>query len=319
MALGAANSTTAQPPGGRGLCSELAFTTRTLRFLRAGSTHLTTARYVLLAAVSGMLAPSPVFAQTVATPVCDTQSVAAVAAGTTSGGASAAAKAVPVERVVAQTCKPWPYDSLRLAAVAIADDATTEAGERNLELRVAMLNAGTNQVVALYAQEMGEDAGFELAADSLRLDTARYDLAKGVRAVGVVVHSVTRGASCPDFHSKDALTLLVREGRRLRPVLQRDLSVWRRVKGEPCNWSATGVVTERGTLTLAMDIPVHAGYADIALTANLVTSTTVKDADDAERMRRQRQVLRYDGTRYVSVSRSDDSWPFGNSLQWIRS
>ncbi|AZR36930.1 hypothetical protein [Xanthomonas vasicola] len=274
----------------------------------------------MLAAVSGMLAPSPVFAQTVATPVCDTQSVAAVAAGTTSGGAGGAAKAVPVERVVAQTCKPWPYDSsIRLAAVAVADDATTEAGERNLELRVAMLNAGTNQVVALYAQEMGEDAGFELAADSLRLDTARYDLAKGVRAVGVVAHSVARGASCPDFDSNDALTLLVREGRRSRPVLQRDLSVWRRVKGGPCDWGATGVVTERGTLTLAMDTPVHAGYADIAPTANLVTSTTVKDADDAERMRRQRQVLRYDGTRYVSVSRSDDSWPFGNSLQWIRS
>ncbi|WP_260817457.1 hypothetical protein [Xanthomonas prunicola] len=43
-----------------------------------------------------------------------------------------------------------------------------------------------------------------------------------------------------------------------------------------------------------------------------MTSTTVKDADDSERTRRQRQVPRYDGTRYLPVSRSDDSWPFGN-------
>ena len=39
------------PRGRRGRCSESACTTRTLRFLRAVSTHLTTARYVLLAAL----------------------------------------------------------------------------------------------------------------------------------------------------------------------------------------------------------------------------------------------------------------------------
>ncbi|MEA5124249.1 hypothetical protein [Xanthomonas floridensis] len=266
----------------------------------------------MLIALSGALVACPAFAQTAAT-ACHAQQVAAVAAVAASGVVGGAVDAVPVERVVAQTCKAWPYDpSIRLAAIAFSGDATTEPGERDLELRVAMLDAGTNEVVALYAQQMGEDAGFELAADSLRLDTARYDLAQRVRAVGVVVHSVARGASCPDFDSNDALTLLVREGRRLRPVLQRDLSVWRRVKGEPCNWGATAVVTERGTLTLAMDASDHAGYADIALTANLVTSTTVKGVDDTERTHRQRQVLRYDGMRYVPVTRSNDPWPFGN-------
>lgn len=186
--------------------------------------------------LSGTLAACPVFAQTVAT-ACDAQSVAAVAAVAASGVVGGAAAAVPAERAVAQTCKPWPYDpAIRLAAIAFAGDATTPAGERDLELRVAMLDAGSGKVVALYAQAMGEDGSLELAADSLRLDTARYDLAKGVRAFGVVVHSVARGASCPDFDSDDALTLLVREGRRLRPVLQQNLTVWRQVQGELCNW-----------------------------------------------------------------------------------
>lgn len=309
MTPGAAEETTAPLPGLGGRCLESACATRALPVPCAIGSHLTAARVALLAGLSGMLAACPVLAQTAAATACDAQSVAAVAAGAASG----AAGAVPVDHAVAQTCKPWPYDpAIRLAAIAFASDATTEAGERNLELRVAMLDARTAQVVALYTQDMGEDAGFELAADSLRLDTARYDLAQGVRAVGVVVHSFARGPSCPDFDSNDALTLLVREQRRLRPVLQRDLTVWRRVKGEPCNWGATGVVTERGTLTLSMDAPVHAGYADIAVTANLVTSSTVEDADDIERTHRQRQVLRYDGTRYAPVSRSDDSWPFGN-------
>ncbi|WP_407470466.1 hypothetical protein ABFU55_09265 [Xanthomonas campestris pv. raphani] len=266
----------------------------------------------VLMVLSGTLAACPVFAQTGAT-ACDAQSVAAVAAVAASGVVGGAAAAVPAERAVAQTCKPWPYDpAIRLAAIAFAGDATTPAGERDLELRVAMLDAGSGEVVALYAQAMGEDASLELAADSLRLDTARYDLAKGVRAFGVVVHSVARGASCPDFDSDDALTLLVREGRRLRPVLQQNLTVWRQVQGELCNWGKAGVVTERGTLTLSMDTPVHAGYADIALTATVVTSTTVEGAQDTERTGRQRQVLRYDGMRYVPVSRSTDSWPFGN-------
>ncbi len=309
MAPGAADQTTAPLPGLGGRCVEAACATGTPPVPWVSGSHPTAIRVALLAGLSGLLAACPVFAQTAGATACDAQSVAAVAAGAASG----AAGAVPVDRAVAQTCKPWPYDpSIRLAAIAFASDATIEAGERNLELRVAMLDARTAQVVALYTQDMGEDAGFELAADSLRLDTARYDLAQGVRAVGVVVHSVARGPSCPDFDSNDALTLLVREGRRLRPVLQQDLTVWRRVEGEPCNWGATGVVTERGTLTLSMDAPVHAGYADIALTANLVTSTTVKDAEDIERTHRQRQVLRYDGTQYVPVSRSDDSWPFGN-------
>lgn len=52
IALRAANKTTAQPPGGRGRCSESSCTTRTLRFLCAVHAHLATARYVLVAALN---------------------------------------------------------------------------------------------------------------------------------------------------------------------------------------------------------------------------------------------------------------------------
>ncbi|AKU48680.1 hypothetical protein VB145_07815 [Xanthomonas arboricola] len=261
----------------------------------------------------GALLACPAFAQSAAA-TCDADDVAAVAAIATSGVVGGAAAAVPVDRLVAQSCKPWPNDAaIRLAAIAFAGDAESVPGERDLELRVAMLDAASGKVLAFYAQAMGEDAAFELAADSLRLDTARYDLAKGVRAIGVVVHSAARGPSCPDFYSNQALTLLVREGRSLRPVLQRDLYAWQRVKGEPCSLGKGDVITEVANLSVSMAPQVHAGYADIVLTANVATVESAAGSDtDTERTRRVRQVLRYDGQRYVPVAGGDPSWPFDN-------
>ncbi|NHF65484.1 hypothetical protein FFY45_06845 [Xanthomonas hortorum] len=259
------------------------------------------------------LAACPALAQAAAA-TCGAGDVAAVAAITTSGVVGGAAATVPVERAVAQTCKPWPNDAaIRLAAIAFAGDAQTVPGERDIELRVAMLDAASGKVLAFYAQDMGEDAAFELDVDSLRLDTARYDLAKGVRAIGVVVHSAAHGPSCPDFYSNQALTLLMREGLSLRPVLQRDLYAWQRVKGEPCSVGKSDVITEVANLSLSMAPQAHAGYADIVLTANVSTAESVADSDTiTERTRRVRQVLRYNGQRYVPVAGGDTSWPFDN-------
>lgn len=236
---------------------------------------------------------------------CDADSIAAVAAADVFEGA--------VQTVAAQTCKAWPSDTTkRLAAIAFVTGAG-EPGERSLQLRVAMLEADSGKVLAGYAQELGEDAALELDTDSLRLDTARYDLAPGTRALGVVVRSVARGPSCPDFHSNDALTLLVREGRTLRPVLQRDLTLWQRVQGEPCSWGRGRVISERASMHLAMAGQVHAGYADIVLTATIVTSDAAPGGDTVtERARRARQLLRYDGRRYVAATDAANGWPFGN-------
>ncbi|CAD1792715.1 hypothetical protein XSP_002390 [Xanthomonas euroxanthea] len=255
----------------------------------------------------------PALAQSAAA-TCDAGDVAAVAAIATSGVVGGAAATLPVDRLVAQACKPWPNDpAIRLAALAFAGDAEAVPGERDLELRVAMLDAASGKVLAFYAQAMGEDAAFELAADSLRLDTARYDLAKGVRAIGVVVRSAARGPSCPDFYSNQALTLLVREGRSLRPVLQRDLYAWRRVKGEPCSLGKGDVITDVANLSVSMAPQGHAGYADIMLTANVSTVESTAGSDtDTERTRRVRQVLHYNGQRYVPVADGDPRWPFDN-------
>lgn len=216
------------------------------------------------------------------------------------GARSADADALPRAAIVAQACKPWPYDpDVTLAAVAYARGEAA-SGERDIELRVAMLSSADARVLATYSRALSEDAGLELDRDALRLDTARYDLAPGVRAVGVVLRNVAHGPSCPDFRYDDELTLLVREGARLRPVLQQNLQAWQRVEGEPCSGHADApVVTDDAAVTVALGGERHAGFVDLILDARIVRERHAPGADaPTTRQRRERQPLRYDGQRY---------------------
>ncbi|MBN6152680.1 hypothetical protein JR065_20315 [Xanthomonas sp. AmX2] len=228
---------------------------------------------------------------------CRTQLLDSVGAG------SAGADALPRAAIVAQACKPWPYDpGVTLAAVAYARGEAA-SGERDIELRVAMLSSADAQVLATYSRALVEDAGLELDAHALRLDTARYDLAPGVRAVGVVLHNQARGPSCPDFAYNDELTLLVRDGRQLRPVLQQSLQAWQRVAGEPCGPADKPVVTDQASVTVALGRQRHAGFVDLVLDARIARERFPGGTHTPNPLiRRERQSLRYDGHQYRPVA-----------------
>lgn len=215
----------------------------------------------------------------------------------------------PHARIVAQACKPWPYDpSVTLAAVAYARDGA-EPGARTLDLRVAMLSSADATVLASDVQTLQEDALLELDADALRLDTARYYLAPGQRAFALVLHSAARGPSCPDFFSSDELTLLVRDGTRLRPVLRQPLHAWRLLGGQPCNRDETPVVSETAEVGIAVGEERHAGFADLRLEARVTQRRDDPNQDQPQtQSRRERQTLRYDGHRYRPVA--SDKAPF---------
>src|SRR5690606_37164793 len=115
--------------------------------------------------------------------------------------------------------------SIMLAAVAYPENGTVP-GERSLRLLLAMLSSADAGVLAGHDEALEEDAAFELTPGDLTLDTARYDLAPGVRAIGLVVLSSARGPSCPDGGRNDQLTLCVRHGRASRPVFEQYLSRW---------------------------------------------------------------------------------------------
>lgn len=210
--------------------------------------------------------------------------------------------------VVAKTCKAWPYDPSRLLVAAAYSTDESFAGNRSLHVRVAMLDAGDHRLLAGYARRVVEDAAFELSEKSLSLDTARYDLAPGVRAFGVIVDNVAIGPSCSEHNSDHELSLFVAHDRQLRPVLAQDLYAWAPVEGDSCRWSSGRTVRDSANVTLAMADESHAGYRDIRLTAKITRYTNEPDSDATERTRSEHRLLRYDGRHYRPVGNDDAFW-----------
>src|SRR5690606_6843269 len=209
--------------------------------------------------------------------------------------------------VVAEACKLWPYDSNRLLVAAAYSTDESFAGNRSLHVRVAMFDAEDHRFLAGYGMEKVEDAGFELSEEGLALDTARYDLAPGVRAFGVVIDNQADNG-CPDYSYDREPTFFVGDGAKLRPVLRQDLFAWMRVEGEPCSMSVGRVVTDHADVLLAMDAGTHAGYRDIRLTAKITRYTNEPDSDGTERTRTEHRLLRYDGHQYRPVGDDDVFW-----------
>ena len=199
----------------------------------------------------------------------------------------------PDEPLVAAACKPWPDDP-NLSVVTLAyqmPEHSAPPGERSLNWLVAKVDTRSGQLRERYDDYLGEDSALELDANSLWLDTARYRLAPGVRAFGIVVSSVARGASCPDAGSNDLLTLVVPEGATLRPVFSTYLHAWTTVKGTSCVMDSD-FQSEQAELTLAIAPTRSHGYAD------LLVSARVRAGREENVLRTVSTTVRYDGSQY---------------------
>ena len=200
---------------------------------------------------------------------------------------------------VAAACKAWPADPAITLAAAVWSRSPADAspGGRRLDLDVAMLDA-SGKVLAAHRRPMEEDALLALTEDALRLDTARYDLAPGRRAFGVVVSSSAPGPSCPERGFEDELTLYLRDGGTLAPVLSTYLRAWDFVAGSPCDHDAP-LVTDSADITLHLEPTRSRGLADIRLQA--AVSRERGDGQGGSRTLERRTAdrrLRFDGTSY---------------------
>lgn len=194
--------------------------------------------------------------------------------------------------VVAAACKPWSYDDATLLAAFAYGPKEGDA----IDLAVATLDRKTLRIVRAERKSVTEDALTEVDANSLRLDTARYQLDKTTRAFGLRFESAARGASCADAAWSDDLTLYVPDGARLRPVLA-DLSMHRVRALQGCIGSAQqDNIAEEAHLTIGVEPTQSHGYADLAVSAAIQTFGA--DGHAAARPRTERWILRYDGTRY---------------------
>lgn len=198
--------------------------------------------------------------------------------------------------VVASACKPWPGRE----SLTIATFAYDTGDEFHKQLVVAIIDQKQGKVVSSYKSTIDEDATMRVDSGTLRIDTARYDLAPGVRAFGV---DITSGyiPNCGDGGWGGFRTLFVREGATLRPVLEGLLlSSWHFVEGGSprCGNNAEEALVETATSTIAVARTVSKGYADL-----LVTTVTTHDTGKKSKQGPAHVLLRYDGKTYPTLPR----------------
>lgn len=210
-------------------------------------------------------------------------------------------KTSPDARVDA-ACRASPVDKA-VTIVAAAYDRGTDDDKNVL---VALVEPRGGQVRSGLAGVVAEDAGMRVMQGSLRVDTARYDLAPGVRAFGVDMSSQASGPKCAEGGTGALRTLFVQDGASLRPVLASVvLSSWRLVSGPACLGAERkdDAVIEDTATTISVAPHATHGFAD------LVLASTV----DGRAAPRRRLVLQYDGARYGA--KDDRLWPDVISLE----
>jgi hypothetical protein len=191
--------------------------------------------------------------------------------------------------IVAAACKLWPYDGkTMLSAVAFRT-----RDEEVKTLVVAMLDAQSGRVVASYADDVGEDGLLQFGDESLGIDTAPYQLAPDARAFGVRFRSAAHGPSWADAGWEDELTLFVRTGAALRPVLRGlAMSSWHDI--DEGRRDADRRI-DRAELSLALARTSSHGFADLTVSAR------IERVGGTGKPRTEQSTLRYDGKVYRSV------------------
>ena len=199
-----------------------------------------------------------------------------------------------VGSVVSSACKLWPYKTNTLL-VAFAYD---EGVQEEKTIVVAILNKSM-RVTAHYKERFGEGVGQTYGPSSFTLDTARYDLASGVRAFGLRFSSFGPGASAANSHHSDYLTLFVQKDKTLRPVFS-DYMEYQNALSGLIGYPTGHEFIESGIKTISISKSSTNGYADL-----IVTDTITYFGNDEDRPpeisrdnRTEKSIHKYDGNRY---------------------
>jgi hypothetical protein len=199
-----------------------------------------------------------------------------------------------VGSVVSSACKLWPYKQNAMLAAFAYDEGVPE--EKTIV--VAILDKSM-KVTAHYKEKVGEGVGQTYGPSSFTLDTARYDLASGVRAFGLRFSSADPGASAADSHSSDYLTLFVQEAKTLRPVFAEYMEYQNALSGL-IGYPTGHEFIESGIRTISISKSSTNGYADL-----IVTDTIGYDGNEEDRPpeinrdnRTAKSIHKYDGHRY---------------------
>lgn len=204
------------------------------------------------------------------------------------------------DKVISAACRTWPYKTNLLLAVFAYDDGI----QYEKKLLVAVIDKKTKRVVSSFQNVIYEDPSTEVGSRSLKLDTARYQLAENVRAFGIRLNSAAYGPNCGEAYWGNELTLFVPEGKNLRPVASLNLYQQRWHRG--CPAATSSALWEDATLTVGMAQSSTSGFQDLEITAKIEVNAIESPTENLKN-RIERHTLRYDG-KYYKKERSLVPW-----------
>ena len=198
----------------------------------------------------------PWLGQAVAGQVCDDKVVASLKASWQIGTEGS---------VRAASCKLWPDDSSKmLVAIAYEPPNYPAVTDHQLPLYLAIVNLESLNVLGSYKGSIDEDASTHVTEESLAFDTARYFLAKNVRAFGLRVSANVEPRYSEGGYD-DVLSLYVIDGTQIRPVLH-DLPMQHWTYEGGVYGAETNYMTKKTDFSLSLAPTTSHGLLDLLVT-----------------------------------------------------
>lgn len=207
-------------------------------------------------------------------------------------------------------------DEAASKAFAENEDQFGGSNANTTPIELAIVDASAGRIIASGdAQISSAMLNPDLDNTSLRLDTADYQLAPGIRAFGVDAGSGYT-ANCGDGTIGPSRSLYVRDGDRIRPGLQGlGLSysmTMQQGAADRCHVKATGLpdVTEKWTVTIAIARTMSHGWNDLLIRRDFSVNAEPPAAHC-------QATLHYDGKQYqgailfdgdTACSRAEDAF-----------
>lgn len=195
-------------------------------------------------------------------------------------------------------CKAWPaFNSQSIAAKATFVPDTAGAEDGVFDLQLSVINSATGNAFASYAKP-GAYNSDAISFDDLIIDTARYRLTANVPAFGLRSRFMSHGSRANPY-SKTDLALYVREGSRLRPVLEG--LVVRKDFGEGTGECDTKDTRIRRTIDIGRSS--HDGFADLIVSSSGSVMKSFKSGKQCVStttpLKNTQVILTYDGQQYT--------------------
>ncbi len=184
--------------------------------------------------------------------------------------------------VIGVMCKTHPLhpEQTIVALFHDMDDPPTENGESKKGFVYAVIDVKRKLVHSLYRDTIEEDASTRISDYSLQIDTGPYNLAPGVRALGVLMN-IGYSPRCAEGGESGYLTLFIEDGDKLRPVLKNlPTSLWSITSGSNnCGYGDADYTMDNVTLTLEVSATSTEGWHDLEVTAHHQIETVNPAAD----------------------------------------